>query len=154
MITQLHRAGSYPGMYKSAHSFHTEDQYHRHVRTHAHTNRAAYTPLKTSSSQDRRTVGVTAAEDANSHKRGIFSLLALPAYGSSRRTRKSDISNVQGLFPCVCRKDTLPLAPDNLLLSHCVMLHSLNPCTYACVSVTIWFFLSRPDSASLLTSID
>lgn len=157
MITRLQRGGSYPGMYKSAHSFHIEDKYHRHVRAHTHTNRVAYTPLKTSSSQDRRTVNVTAAEAANSHKQGIISLL-VPLHMVPGGGHKNQIFlRVQGLFPCVCSRDTLPLAPDNLLLSHCVMLHSFNACVihaHMHVSVPMWFFLSRPDSASLLTFID
>lgn len=64
----------------------------------------------------------------NSRNTGSFlcwlSLHLDPAGGHKNQI----FSRVQGLFLCVCRRDTLPRAPDNLLLSHCVMLHSFNAC--------------------------
>lgn len=43
------------------------------------------------------------------------------------------------MYVCVCREETLPAAPDNLLLSHCVIFHFFDVdvcvcvCPYVCV---------------------
>ena len=124
MITQLQREGSHPGMFASPLS--TQKTSSTGMCARAHTNTAAYTPRKTRSSQVRRTVNVTADEDDNPQKQEVVSLLVLPAHGSRRQTQKPDLFKGCRLFPCVSRKDTLPPAPDNLLLSHCVMLYSFN----------------------------
>lgn len=61
------------------------------------------------------------------------------------------------LHVCVCGGETLPAAPDNLLLSHCVIFHSFkvacvsaHMCVFACGCVHIRFFLSRVMSVSRL----